>query len=93
MELEVEGETSERTREAKVITILGADWCPACNRAKTTAEESGLKYNFIHIPEGKQGWDLVESLSGKRSIPQVFYHFGGSGDFREALESLAPLQD
>ena len=71
-----------------MITILGADWCPACTRAKTTAEESGLKYNFIHIPEGEAGWDLVESLTGARSIPQIFYHFGGSGDFREALKSL-----
>lgn len=71
-----------------MITILGADWCPACTRAKTTAEENGMKYNFIHIPEGKAGWDLVESLTGARSIPQIFYHFGGSGDFREALESL-----
>ena len=71
-----------------MITILGADWCPACTRAKKEASNAGLEYNFIHIPDGKPGWDLVESLSGKRSIPQVFYHFGGSGDFREALDSL-----
>jgi glutaredoxin len=71
-----------------MITILGADWCPACTRAKDTAVQSGLKYNFVHIPDGKAGWDLVESLTGKRSIPQVFYHFGGSGDFKEAIKSL-----
>ena len=87
----MEGETSERTREAKVITILGADWCPACTRAKKEASNAGLEYNFIHIPDGKPGWVLVESLSGKRSIPQVFYHFGGSGDFKEALTSLGEL--
>lgn len=74
-----------------MITILGADWCPACTRAKATAKESGLKYTFVHIPDGKEGWDLVESLTGKRSIPQVFYHFGGSGDFKEALASLGEL--
>jgi glutaredoxin len=71
-----------------MITILGADWCPACNKAKDTATQHGLEYNFIHIPEGKAGWDLVESLSGKRSIPQIFYHLGGSGDLKEALDSL-----
>ena len=71
-----------------MITILGADWCPACTRAKRDAEEAGLDHRFIQIPDGKQGWDLVEALSGKRSIPQVFYHFGGSGDFKESLDSL-----
>ena len=50
-----------------------------------------MKYTFVHIPDGKAGWDLVESLTGKRSIPQVFYHFGGSGDFKEALASLGEL--
>ena len=53
-----------------------------------TAEQGGYEYNFVQIPDGKPGWDLVESLTGKRSIPQVFYHFGGSKDFKEALEIL-----
>ena len=74
-----------------MITILGADWCPACTRAKRTAEQSGLEYNFIHIPPGQAGWDLVEQLTGKRSIPQIFYHFGGSKDFREALNNVGEL--
>jgi len=74
-----------------VITIVGADWCPACKRAKKLAEEYELKYKYVHIPPGQAGWDLVEAMSGKRSIPQVFYHFGGSKDFREALNSVGEL--
>jgi hypothetical protein len=34
---------------------------------------------------------MVEAISGKRSIPQIFYHFGGSNDFREALNSVGEL--
>ncbi len=74
-----------------MITIVGADWCPACNRAKKLAEEYELKYKYVHIPPGQAGWDLVEAMSGKRSIPQGFYHFGGSKDFREALNSVGEL--
>jgi len=74
-----------------VIPIVGADWCPACRRAKKLAEEYELKYKYVHIPPGQAGWDLVESMSGKRSIPQVFYHFGGSKEFREALNSVGEL--
>jgi len=74
-----------------VITIVGADWCPACRRAKKLAEEYELKYKYVHIPPGQAGWDLVEAMSGKRSIPQVFYHFGGSKEFREALNSVGEL--
>ena len=74
-----------------MITIVGADWCPACRRAKKLAEEYELKYKYVHIPPGQAGWDLVESMSGKRSIPQVFYHFGGSKEFREALNNVGEL--
>ena len=74
-----------------MITIVGADWCPACRRAKKLAEEYELKYKYVHIPPGQAGWDLVEAMSGKRSIPQVFYHFGGSKEFREALNSVGEL--
>ena len=74
-----------------MITIVGADWCPACRNAKKLAEEYELKYKYVHIPPGQAGWDLVEAMSGKRSIPQVFYHFGGSKDFREALNSVGEL--
>ena len=71
-----------------MITIVGADWCPACNRAKKLAKEDNLDYKYVHIPPGKAGWDLVEQLTGKRSIPQIFYHFGGSKEFNEALTSI-----
>lgn len=47
-----------------------------------------MEYNYVHMPPGQQGWDMVETLTGKRSIPQIFYHFGGSNDFNEALTSL-----
>jgi len=74
-----------------MITIVGADWCPACNRVKKLAKEYNLDYKYVHIPPGQAGWDLVEAVSGKRSIPQIFYHFGGSKDFREALNSVGEL--
>jgi len=47
-----------------------------------------MEYKYVEIPPGQAGWDLVETMTGKRSIPQIFYHFGGSKDFNEALTSL-----
>ena len=74
-----------------MITIIGADWCPACRRAKKTAKEYNLDYKYVQIPPGQDGWNWVEALTGKRSIPQIFYHFGGSNDFKEALNSVGEL--
>ena len=74
-----------------MITIVGADWCPACKRATKIAKENNLDYKYVHIPPGQAGWDLVEQLTGKRSIPQIFYHFGGSREFKEALNSEGVL--
>lgn len=74
-----------------MITVVGADWCPACKNVKKKLEKLGLNHTYVEIPEGQQGWDLVEMLTGKRSIPQIFYHFGGSRDFNEALESVGEL--
>jgi glutaredoxin len=71
-----------------MITFLGADWCPACVRTKKTLKELNMDYKYVEIPPGQAGWDLVETMTGKRSIPQIFYHFGGSKDFNEALTSL-----
>ena len=74
-----------------MITIVGADWCPACSRAKKMARDYGINYKYVQIPPGQPGWDMVEALTGKRSIPQIFYHFGGSNEFNEALTSIGEL--
>ena len=71
-----------------MITFLGADWCPACMRTKKTLKDLNIEHNYVHIPPGQAGWDLVETMTGKRSIPQIFYHFGGSKEFNSALTSL-----
>ena len=71
-----------------MITFLGADWCPACVKTKQILKKLKIDYKYVEIPPGQAGWDLVETMTGKRSIPQVFYYFGGSNDFTEALKSL-----
>ena len=76
-----------------MITIVGADWCPACQRAKKIVKERGLEYNYVHIPPGQPGWDMVEALTGKRSIPQIFYHFGGLKEFNNAVESTMNVSE
>ena len=71
-----------------MITFLGADWCPACVRTKKTLKELNMDYKYVEIPPGKAGWDLVETMTGKRSIPQIFYYFGGSKYFNAAINSI-----
>ena len=41
-----------------MITIVGADWCPACRRAKKTAQEHGFAFNYVQIPKAKTGGTL-----------------------------------
>ena len=76
-----------------MITIIGADWCPACQRAKKTADDHRLAYKYITIPDGQKGWDMLETLTGARSIPQILYHFGGSKEFNEALNTIGKLDN
>ena len=76
-----------------MITILGAEWCPACTRIRSKVEELGATYNYIEIPSGDEGWDLVESLTGKRTIPQLFFYIGGTSDFNVVMDELTKERD
>ena len=67
------------------VVILGADWCSGCKTIKKKLKEKNIKYKYVCIPPGQAGWDMVEALTGKRAIPQVFYHFGTLKAFNEAL--------
>lgn len=71
-----------------MITFMGANWCPACVKLQETLKDLNLKYKYVELPPGQAGWDLVEQMTGKRSIPQIFFHFGGSKDFNSVLSSF-----
>ena len=71
-----------------MITIVGADWCPACKRAKKLAKEYDLDYKYVHIPPGQAGWDFVEKLTGRRAIPAVFYRFKTLQEFNGSIDAL-----
>lgn len=68
-----------------MITVIGADWCPACTRLKEYLKNNEVKYRYVRIPSGEEGWAMVKRMTGKASIPQVMYHFGGTRDFKEAI--------
>jgi glutaredoxin len=74
----------DRNVDNKVI-ILGADWCTGCKTIKKKLKEKNIRYKYVCIPPGQAGWDMVEALTGRRAIPQVFYHFGTLKSFNEAL--------
>ena len=67
-----------------MILLIGADWCPACRRLKKTLEDKKVDFRYVRMPSGEEGWAFVKRITGRASIPQVFYHFGGTKEFKEA---------
>jgi len=47
-----------------------------------------MDFEFITIPPGKAGWDLVEKLTGRRAIPAVFYRFKTLTEFNTSIDAL-----
>ena len=40
------------------------------------------------MPPGQAGWDMVESLTGKRAVPAIFYKFPTLKEFHESVDSI-----
>lgn len=69
-----------------MFIVMGADWCAGCKAIKTKLTKLDLDFKYVRIPPGKEGWDLVEKMTGRRAVPAVFYKFDGPKEFYEAMD-------
>ena len=70
------------------FVVIGADWCHGCKAVRKKLTAINMEYDYVQIPPGKQGWDFVEKLTGRRAIPAVFYRFKTLQEFNGSIDAL-----
>ena len=46
--------------------------CLYCIRAKQLLDRKGVNYTVISVDGDPAAWDMMESLSGRSTVPQIF---------------------
>ena len=65
------------------VRIYTTASCPYCIRAKHLLQDKGLEYTEIRVDLDDTERDKMISLSGRRTVPQIFMdgnHIGGFDD-------------
>mgnify|MGYP000058098481 CR=1 FL=1 len=68
-----------------MVIVLGADWCAGCKAVRTKLAKCDIEHRYVKIPPGQAGWDMVESLTGRRAVPAVMYKFGSPVELNDLL--------
>ena len=59
------------------ITVIGANWCPDCRRAKAFLAEQRVAFDWIDLEQNPEATELVERVnSGSRTIPTILFPDG-----------------
>ncbi|NNN09806.1 MAG: NrdH-redoxin [Acidimicrobiaceae bacterium] len=62
---------------ATPLTVIGADWCPDCQRTKAFLANQSIEYEWIDVDTNPEAATLVENLNaGNRTIPTVIFSDG-----------------
>ncbi len=80
---------------AAEVKMYSTRFCPYCIRAKTLLESKGVAYTDIAVDADPQLRREMMSLSGRRTVPQIWIddlHVGGFDDLA-ALERQGRLDD
>jgi len=64
-----------------MIEIFGKPQCPFCDQAKALCETRGLKYTYKSLGTDYTKEELLESLPGARSVPQIRINGTAIGGF------------
>lgn len=69
--------------------VWSKDPCPFCDRAKDLLKSRGIEFEERNITNGT--WtkeQLMESVPGARSVPQIFINHQHVGGFNELVKYL-----
>lgn len=80
----------------KIVKIYTTAVCPYCDRAKMLFQSKNILYTEIRIENEPLVRKEMETLSGRRSVPQIFIgelHVGGFDDLKALSDEnkLMPL--
>jgi len=78
----------------KKVLIYSTEICPYCIAAKQLLESHGISYEEIRVDVDPEKRILMERISGRRTVPQIFIgdrHVGGFDDLK-ALSERSELQ-
>ncbi len=62
------------------ITIYTTPWCPSCVNAKAFFDNEGVTYTEIEVEQWDDPRGRLETITGRRSVPQIVIgatHVGG----------------
>jgi thioredoxin reductase (NADPH) len=63
--------------DSNTITIIGANWCPDCRRAKTFLAEQRVAYDWVDLEQHPEATEIVERYNGgSRAIPTIIFPDG-----------------
>lgn len=77
-----------------MIKVYSVEWCGPCNKVKKYLESKNVAYEAVLVADAKEDRDIVEQISGQRSVPvttindQVIIGF----DKQKIDEALATLE-
>ena len=58
--------------QGEIVTMLGAEWCPDCHRAKAFLGEHDINFRYINIDHHEWAPEFLEQVNdGKRIIPTI----------------------
>ncbi|MBA3564459.1 MAG: glutaredoxin 3 [Gammaproteobacteria bacterium] len=75
------------------VKMYASAWCGYCARARALLERKGIRFDEIRVDGNREARREMETLSGRRSVPQIFIgdrHVGGSAEL-QALEQSGEL--
>ncbi|KAF2092199.1 glutaredoxin domain-containing protein [Saccharata proteae CBS 121410] len=70
------------------VAVFSKSYCPYCRATKSLLSELGAKFYAIELDQVDDGaaiQDALETMTGQRSVPNVFIskkHIGGNSDLQ-----------
>lgn len=52
-----------------MVKVYSVEWCGPCNKVKKYLESKGVPYEVVTVADAKEDRDIVQEISGQRSVP------------------------
>ena len=67
------------------VTIYSTSWCPSCVNAKAFFDNKGVDYTEVDVEQWDDPRGQLESITGKRTVPQIVIGDSRVGGFDDLL--------
>ncbi len=76
-------DTAPEAPQPGMIVIYASQWCGFCRAAFRLLDNKGWDYGVIDVDADRAQRQAMQTLSGRRTVPQIFFgehHVGGFDD-------------